>query len=373
MTERIRSLLEAALADTHPRTADPLPEVLRRGRASRLRHRAVVGVSGAAAVALMATGSLAVLNERPAETPAASSAASGDSGQISPPLPSELSKEAVGRQKLTTTVTDSEVQVYGLTLSAADGWEIADDTGDSPVTRCDFTSRSIVVDSRVGPSGKCKLRRQIWVNSWQPMTYMYDLSPTAFNEGVSEVVLPGGQPVWLSDHDVNNFTLFKRGGWAGFNATVPWAGATLSADTPTEELDDVLSMVRGAEVQPRPLILPDSAGSAHLAGTGKARIDATDADVVGEVIKRLAELDQVVEEGELPCEPAEQLSGVWQLAGKDMAKLTLTYPSGMPQAVIAISSTDECAFATSSMGGRVWLPDGFLADIQALLSTGTEG
>ncbi|MGN9811926.1 hypothetical protein ACTMSW_21515 [Micromonospora sp. BQ11] len=372
MTERIRSLLDAAVADTRPRVADPVAEVLRRRRVDRRRHLATAGAAGAVAVALLATGGLVAANRTGTGTPAANPSASTDAARTSPPLPSKRPTGVGGppeRRLVVAKVTDSDVRINnGLILGIRSGWRVVQ--GDSPkqVTDCEITPGSILVNVNWVPGGACDSRAQIQVRPWQPRSY--DRAPTRFSEGVSEVILPGGQPAWLTDNEVRNVRTFERSTWTAFNVYLPWAGAGLVVETPSEELDDLLGSISSEAVPPGRLVLPDSAQTASLAGAKRDRLDSTDASAVGKVLDRLRGLDRAVDDGELPCASARQLTPLWKAASTDMATLTLTYPSGMPQAVIAISSTDDCPFATSSMGGRVWLPAGFLAEIRALLTPG---
>ncbi|MFI7574551.1 hypothetical protein [Micromonospora sp. NPDC049497] len=372
MTERIRSLLDAAVADTRPRVADPVPEILRRGRANRRRHLATAGAAGTVAVALLATGALVAANRTGTGTPAANPSASADAARTSPPLPSERPTRDVGAppepRKVAATVTDSEVRINGLILKIRSGWRAVRGDSGKPVTDCEVTPGSILVNANWIPGGTCDARAQIQVRPWQPRSYRG--APTRFSEGVSEVILPGGQPAWLTDNDVNNLRVSERSTWAAFNVDLPWAGAGLVVETPAAELDTLLGSVSSEAVPSGRLVLPDSAPTASLAGAKQDRLDSTDASAVAKVLDRLRGLDRAVNDGELPCASAQQLSPLWKAAGRDMATLTLTYPSEMPQAVIAISSTDDCAFATSSMGGRVWLPAGFLAEVRALLTPG---
>ncbi|MFC4019658.1 hypothetical protein ACFOW4_17175 [Micromonospora sp. GCM10011542] len=374
MTERIRSLLDAAAAETRPRVVDPVSEVLRRGRASRRRHLATAGVASAVAVALLGTGGLVAANRTGAGMLAANPSPSTDTARTSPPLPSERPIKGAAtppdRPKVSVRVTDSDVRINGLILKVRSGWQVVQGDGGKPVTDCEIAPGSILVNANWAPGGDCDARAQIQVRPWQPQSYPLG-APTRFSEGVSEVILPGGQPAWLTDNDVRNFRAFKRSSWAAFNVNMPWAGAALTVETPTGELDTLLGSVSSEAVSPGRLVLPDSAQTAILAGAKQDRLDSTDAVAVAKVLKRLRGVDRVVNDGELPCASAQQLSPVWKAAGRDMATLTLTYPSGMPEAVIAISSTDACAFATSSMGGRVWLPAGFLAEVRALLAPGS--
>ncbi|MBF9135408.1 hypothetical protein I0C86_41900 [Plantactinospora sp. S1510] len=361
MTERIRSLLDAAVEDTRPRVVDPVSAVLRRGRASRRHRLAGAGASGVVAVALLATGGLVVANRGGGETTGANPSASASAP---PTLPSEPNS----RQTVAATVTDEEVRANGLILTVPDGWRVV---SGQRVTDCEVAPRSVLVNVVWMRNERCHGRADIIrLHSWFPPHYGLSEKPSSkvFSEGVSELVLPGGQPAWLSDNDILNFERFQRS--ASFNLAVPWAGTLLEIQVPLKDLDFVLGSIRSEPVVPGRLVLPETPPRVTVGQRGRDRIDSTDAAAIAQVLERLRGLDQVVQTDELPCASAQPLTPGRKLAAKDMATVTLHYPSGFAQAVVAISSTDECAFATSSMGGRVRLPAGFLAEIRALLTDG---
>ena len=70
MTERIRELLDEAVAGVRPRDPDPAPELRRRGRRSQRLHLAAGGATVAAVVTLAAVVGIAV-NRPAASLPAA--------------------------------------------------------------------------------------------------------------------------------------------------------------------------------------------------------------------------------------------------------------------------------------------------------------
>ncbi|MCM0675006.1 hypothetical protein NCC78_09935 [Micromonospora phytophila] len=374
MTERIRSLLDAAVAETRPRAAAPVPEVLRRSRAARRRRLATAGAAGVVAVALLATGGL-VAAARTGTTPAGTDP-SAAAGPIPPPLPSVRPTVLPSPgwrpwPKVAATVVDGTVRVHGLILPVPDGWQVHNDPP-QPLTDCQISQGSVLINVDHAPSGmECpQVPAQIHVNRWQPSVYPPGL-PAKFHEGISEVVLPGGYPAWLTDNEVNNVRASQRYEWSAVSQVqLPWAGAALAWEMSSGSVPGFISSITSEPVPARRLGLPDNAPTARLTIRDQEQIDSTDASSVSRVLDRLRELDQVVQDGELPCASAPELVPGWRLAGKDMASLTLSYPSGMPQAVVAISSTDDCAFATSSLGGRVWLPPGFLAELRGLLAPG---
>ncbi|RZU71784.1 hypothetical protein EV384_0117 [Micromonospora kangleipakensis] len=369
MTERIRSLLDAAVADARPRAADPVPEVLRRSRAARRRHLATAGAAGVVAVALLTTGGLVAGG---AGTTPAGTDPSAAAGPTPPALPSIApTKGAYERPKVAATVVDGAVRIHGLILPVPDGWQVLSDPPE-PLSDCQIPEGSVLINVGYRPSGMdCpKVPAQIHVRWWQPPVGRIG-RPRQFQEGLSEVVLPGGQPAWLTDNEVNNVRASQRHEWSVVSEVqLPWAGADLAWEMTSKSVPAFVSSVTSDPVPARRLVLPETASSAYLAVRSQDQIHSTDASAVSRVLDRLRGLDRVVRDGELPCASAPELVPGWRLAGKDMVRLTFSYPSGLPQAVVAISSTDDCAFATSSMGGRVWLPPGFLAELRGLLAPG---
>ncbi|SCL40581.1 hypothetical protein GA0074692_5872 [Micromonospora pallida] len=368
MTERIRALLDSAVADTHPTSVDPVPEVLRRGAAAR-RRQVTTGLAGVLTVALLIGGGLAATGWSTDDASGIAPAASPSGRRAPDPLPDATSGKGTPRPFLVEIGDDEQVRVNGLVVPVPPDWRVNRDVS-RPLTYCEVPARSIVVDVNISPGGDCDAQPMVMVRHWQPWYSRPNLPPQTFSSGLTEVVLPGGQPAWFDDNEVDNLAAAERGRWAAFNVEMPWSGAGLTVEMTPTELDPFVASIHSATEKPGRLVLPEAAPTAQLGQRGHDRIDSSDAAAVAKVLSRLRELDRPVDEDELTCSPAKPLTPAWKPAARDMAALTLTYPSGSPQAVVAISGTDDCAFATSSMGGRVWLPEGFLAEIRALLAPG---
>ncbi|OZV72121.1 hypothetical protein CA850_32720 [Micromonospora echinospora] len=366
MTERIRALLDSAVADTHPTSADPVPEVLRRGAAAR-RRQVTTGLAGVVTVALLVGGGLVATGWPTGDASGIGPAASPTGRRTPDPLPDGSGRKGTPRPFLVELGDDEAIRVNGLVVPAPPGWRVNRDVS-RPLTYCEVPARSILVDVNVGPGGDCDAQPMVVVRRWHPPYDPPNLPPQTFSSGLTEVVLPGGQPAWFADNDVDGFAAFGRGRWAAFNVEMPWSGAGLTVEMTPAELNPFAASIHSATEKPGRLVLPEAAPAAQLGQRGHDRIDSSDATAVAMVLDRLRDLDRTVDEDELTCSSGEPLTPAWKPAARDMAALTLMYPSGSPQAVVAISSTDDCAFATSSMGGRVWLPEGFLAEIRALLA-----
>ncbi|GLY23627.1 hypothetical protein [Micromonospora sp. NBRC 101691] len=366
MTERIRALLDTAVADTHPASVDPVPEVLRRGAAAR-RRQVTTGLAGVLTLALLVGGGLVATGWPTGDASGADPAASPTGRRTPDPLPDGSDRKGTPRPFLVELGDDEAIRVNGLVVPAPPGWRVNRDVS-RPLTYCEVPARTILVDVNISPGGDCDAQPMVMVRHWQPWYSRPNLPARTFSSGLTEVVLPGGQPAWFDDNDVDNLSAAQRGRWAAFNVEMPWSGAGLTVEMTPTEVNPFVASIHSTTEKPGRLILPETAPAAQLGQRGHERIDSTDAAAVAKVLNRLRDLDRPVDEDELTCSSAEPLTPAWKPAARDMAALTLLYPSGPPQAVVAISSTDDCAFATSSMGGRVWLPEGFLTEIRALLA-----
>ena len=128
------------------------------------------------------------------------------------------------------------------------------------------------------------------------------------------------------------------------------------------------------------LVVPDGVSDVYLNLHGDAA-HSVDPAVVKQVIERLRGLEHMVQPSELPCAGAKVISPRlpdWSLAAQDMAQLDLVTVNPSPSAanartpvlnrvMVGIGTSAECAYATSSDGGRVWLPAGFAAELHKLI------
>ena len=89
MTERIRELLDEAVADIRPRDPDPVPEVLRRGRARR-RQLAAAGAAAAVVAAVLATGGVVAVHRAPPDTAPQPAVSASRERRALPPLDAEV-------------------------------------------------------------------------------------------------------------------------------------------------------------------------------------------------------------------------------------------------------------------------------------------
>lgn len=370
MTEPFRSLLDAAVEDVRPRVAEPAAELIRRGRAARRRRVAAASIASAVVVAIAAGGVVGL------------GAAKKPSGVAAPgtPTASAQSGKALAREapKVVAELSEREVRIGNLILPIPLGWQVI---RDQRMYFCDIPAKAILINVMQIPDQRnCDLVPQIAISSWE-------LSPGTVGRGLNEVVLPGGAPLWLSDNDLQNVGATWNRDVATVAGAVPWTGAHIRFDMPPAQLDFILRWVRSSEVNGSPLTLPNGVHKVRLdmAAATHPNVDPSESfssawdatgltstapEMVLAVLGRLAALDRPVAPGELPCADAQPLVASLPLAGSHMAQLTLFDAEDRGLASIALSGGGGCAFATSSLGGRVWLPDGFAAGLNVLMRSG---
>jgi len=353
MTERIRALLDAAIAEVGPRNPDPLPDVLRRAGARR-RHLAVAGAAAAAAVAVLAAGGVVAANHGMPDKAPASQPSATPTGE----------KEELTR--VDATVADGFVRTGGLAVPIPQGWQVIQD---KKLDFCDIPAKSVLINVMQIPGGNCDLHPQLAVYKWAPTGFSAQVSALGV---VSEVILPGGQPVWLDDNELDHLRSVRKkktgNPFSGAQPFLPWASVRLSVDGQQSQIDSVLRGISADPVTPARLTLPEPSAAIQLNLGHKKQLTSTDQAVIGQVLKLLTELDRPVRSDELPCAGAEQVTDTWRLAGTEMAGLIFTDAKGWnASGMVTISTGDTCAFATSSLGGRVHLPAGFLARVKQLL------
>ncbi|WP_433722995.1 hypothetical protein ACQP2Y_45510 [Actinoplanes sp. CA-051413] len=201
---------------------------------------------------------------------------------------------------------------------------------------------------------------QISVYPWSPYGIDASVAELAL---VNEVVLPSGQPLWLNSNDLKNMRRMQYG-----RVEAPWAAVSVSMLGQRPQVEALLGGITADPVAPARLTLPATSPAVQLSLSAEKQLTSTDPAVIDQIRALLATLDRPVKPGELPCPGAKPLTGTWKLAGTDMAALTFTDAVGhLASATVAISTGDTCAFATSSLGGRVHLPAGFLGRVEQLL------
>jgi hypothetical protein len=339
MTERIRALLDEAVAGVGPRNPDPVPEVLRRGRARR-RRLAVAGAAAAVAVAVFAVGGIVATNR-------------GTSGKTPASRPSS---EPAPVERFDASVSGGYVRTSGLAVPIPPGWPVIQDRR---LTYCEVPANALLVNVAM-TDAPCEPNRHAFVGPWRPFGTPASVAELAL---INEVVLPGGQPLWLSSNGLANVRAAPSA-----SVIAPWAAASVSIRGQRSQVEALLGGITADPVAPARLTLPATSPAVQLSVSAEKQLTSTDPAVIEQVRALLAALDRPVRPAELPCPGAKKVTGTWKLAGAGMAALIFTDARGHEAtATVAISTGDTCAFATSSLGGRVHLPAGFLGRVEQLL------
>jgi hypothetical protein len=193
---------------------------------------------------------------------------------------------------------------------------------------------------------------------------------------IHEVVLPGGQPLWLGDHELENFAAAERYSFIAVDGMgAPWAKAWMALEAPKATGRQFLSAIRSDPTSPQRLSVPDSSILSGVAiVTGGVMAASDDPAVIAEVVRRLRALDQPVDPTQPICPGGPTVGPVWTLAAEHMARLSLmvtdTDEVTRVEATIAIGTSSSCSFATASDGGRVWVPAELAAELHELVETG---
>lgn len=359
MTERIRELLDEAVAGAAPRVADPVPDLVRRGRA-RQRQLAVAGTA-AVMVAVLTAGGIVTANLNRSDDAPASQPSQPASGEKTA-TPDRIDPTEADR--IAATVAGGVVRTGGLAVGIPHGWHVIQDR---KITYCDIPAQSVLINVMQISGRDCNVHPQLTLTPWRAEA----LPPMVSGLGViNEVILPGGQPVWLDAGELKHLrSLLTKPGDPVMDAglSMPWVGVRLFVEARKSRIAAVLRGVTAEPVTPARLALPERPTAVQLNLGEREQLATTDQATTDAVVRLLAGLDQPVHDGELPCAGAEQVTDTWHLAGTEMAGLTFQGPMGVSSATIAISTGPTCAFATSSRGGRVHLPAGFLAELRKLL------
>jgi hypothetical protein len=337
MSERLRVLLDQAAADIEPRHGDPAPMI-------RLRHRRRVRrtrVAMAAATAVAVGATLAVVNlvaphkDRPDVV----------ASPVPRPMPTALSFDLTG----------TGLTANGVTLTMPPGWS----RFEGAVTNyCDVPDRSILVRRQFGP-GPCGPHDQFQVDLVAAPGLQY-LGMGNIGPQLVEVTLPGGQPGWIhTDARGGSPADLAKG---GLELLVPWSAVHLTFDFGGADLQTALLSLRTPPVAPSRLVLPKGVVvQTYIAG---GRVPAIKQEASERVLAMLAALDRPVQPGELPCANAIEMIGGWRAVYPTKVTLFSFRTGGSAPglgATVALYEADGCSYATSSAGGRVWLPEGFVA------------
>lgn len=344
MTQRIRDVLDGAVAGLEPGARDPVAAVVRRGRAARRRS-----VLAAALVVALLGGGLAA--GRQLVTTAREPAPAG---------PTELGRPPVPR------VAGREVVAGAMRLPIPEGWTVVTNDPARPCGDLHKTILLVVTDNRGCQNASVEIYGT--EHSYPGGTLVGDDLLDEDRRIVTPPVamtLRGGEPAWMSESlDAADLAPDRYPDFAFWNVvTLPWSMVMLQLrdDGPAERtiLDSIVTTPTEAGV----LALPDSATSVSLttpdakgrnlpAGAARTKDQAT----VAAVIALLRAQSDVVDDA-AAC------------ANGGQPRAAVSLESATPTMVV-ITLGGGCQEAVSSAGGRVRLNDATLARLKTLLGIG---
>lgn len=356
MTERLRELLDAAVAEVRPRRSDPVSDIVRRSRAGRRR----VAVAGALmSVLLVVGGGVAVggVLRGAGGGPGGPAASSGPTR--STPKPTSAAPTAgapfrpVAPTPATPRVVGGKVRSGGLTLPVPAGWRVQG----LPATDDCLPARTITLGWRPVHDGRCVHDRviSVWgVAGGQSIPGI----PTPVT---SQLLLPGGQPAWLGmgAHGSPD-PLGKRPGLRTVEMYVPWSGTWLELNVGYDDLTRILATVRTEPAAPSRLVLhPDALGGGYFVpASDQPTVDAWSTrrrEPATQVLERLRALTDVVLPGQ-ECGKAGEPAVAIHLFPSDGAMTG--------NDTVVITESDGCYQATSANGGRVRVPPGLAEQLR---------
>ncbi|GAA2523366.1 hypothetical protein [Winogradskya humida] len=353
MSERIRELLDDAVAGITPDNPDPVTAVITRGRAARRRTL----TTAALAAALLGTGTAVAVTTHVAGTDAPPAAS------FAPPTP---------------RVLNGEVVAGALHLPIPAGWTVATPVADAP---CETLSTTVLISGpqKIGcqtaeievtgtastwPAGRALLPKDVAPSAdGQPRA-----DPSARTDlplivlPPESVTLPGGEPAWMTDAlDSEALAPDHAPGYSYYNVLyLPWSHVSITLRVDGAASRTIIDSIRTEPAALGALVLPVDALSVELTTsditasdpwTGHA--ETTDPATITAVTRLLG------------SQPAV-LTGACAGSSHKALRLTLAGDSPDPTSVI-ITLGDRCQEAVSSAGGRVRLTDATVTELKHLL------
>ncbi|AEV85808.1 hypothetical protein ACWT_4787 [Actinoplanes sp. SE50] len=358
MTERIRELLDEAVAELEPGYRDPVATVVRRGRAARRRTM----LAATLAVMLLAGGLVA-------------------GRQM---LAGPLTPTAAGTADSRPRLVDGKVRAGAVEIPVPAGWRVVTNDASQPcgdltetimlIVRnnrgCQYAPMEISVAAGRNPGGT------VLFTAAEPFS-SGDLITTP-----RSVTLAGGEPGWMpSSPEDAELAPGREGYHYSAELLLPWSDVFIQfrTDGPTARriLETFRSTPREGGALKVPtrvgsvdLTMPDSSGRLRPAGHGIS----SDPKTVNAVLGLLREQTAVVRDGDA-CAGTQQLSARLSLIAPGPSPSpspdAMSFPVSSPKTTtVVIALGTKCQEAVSSDGGRVLLSDTALARLQGLMGIG---
>ncbi|WP_436530940.1 hypothetical protein [Actinoplanes sp. HUAS TT8] len=351
MTERIRQLLDEAVADLEPEHRDPVTAVVRRGRAARRRTAALAGI---VATVLLAGGLVAGQRLLP-----------------SAPLPT-----AAGGidQSATPRVVNGMVVAGAMQLPIPAGWRVVTA---SPANKCEMLKRTILL---IGSGNRGCQNAVVEVsrsNSRNPGGFLIppengDLDAGIITSPVS-ITLAGGEPGWLrSGLDSDDM---KTGRFPAENydneLLLPWSQVLIQLRMDGTAERPIIDSIRSSPRRSGPLTLPAKVESVKMT-LPPDQATASDRTRVDEVLRILRRQNDVVRDADACASPGQESIRLTvdppdPVAPSPGASLS-PWDTGTSNATtVIIAVGDGCQEAVSSTGGRVRLTNATVFQLKNLL------
>lgn len=357
MPQRIRELLDDAVADLEPRNHDPVGEVIGRNRAARRRTM----LAGALAAILVAGGLVAAnvaLGGRP-----------------------DAPVVAVPETPVVPRVVDGVVVAGALRLPVPAGWKvkIAGAAG-----ACNERDRTVLLQVTPVTTG-CQIAAIEVFGSWltdYPAGSAVSSDPLVVT-GPVPITLRGGEPAWMTEDldsaDMNALHPVGASYWN--NIRLPWSRVSIvlrnDAATERQIIKSMWSEPAKAGVLALPetvafadLTVPDDQGRYSVTGYGQSTNPAT----IRAVLALLRKQRQTVTDADACAGPAQHGARLLLRPVKPVPFGQIAPSRGpghsRPAAVataVVIAVGDKCQEAVSDLGGRVRLTDDALDQLKRLL------
>ena len=340
MPQRIRELLDDAVADLEPRNHYPVGEVISRDRAARRRTVLAAGLA-----AILVAGGLVAVNMALGGRP-------------------DAPVVAVPDQPVVPRVVDGVVVAGALRLPVPPGWKVK--IAGTPGL-CEPLDKTVLLFASVPKTGCNAAAIEVygWLTGYpgNVVNMDYPLVVT----GPVPITLRGGEPGWmLQDFDPARHIRMNFIG-------LPWSrvsfGLRNDATTQRKIIESMWSepVKAGVLALPRTvgiveLTMPDDQGRYSPAGYGQS----TDPATIRAVLALLRKQRRTVSDADACASPAQHGARLVLRPDKPVPQTTLLLPSAaVPSVVIAVG--DKCQEAVSNLGGRVRLSDDALAKLKSLL------
>ncbi|BCY12011.1 hypothetical protein [Actinoplanes sp. L3-i22] len=360
MTERIRQLLDDAVAGLEPAHRDPLAAVVRRGRAARRKTAALAGI---VTFALLAGGLVA--------------------GQrLIGATPQPAANGGV-EQSATPRVVNGMVVAGAMQLPIPEGWKVVKA---SPANKCVTMARTILL---IGSGNRGCQNAAVEVSRARSRNPGGTLIPPA--DGTSpldsglitppvSITLAGGEPGWL-ESGLDSAEM-KTGRYPELNYSnallLPWSQVLVQLRMDGTGDRPIIESIRTSPRRSGVLTLPAKVGAVVLVLSDRqARVTAP--GTVDQVLRLLRRQTDVVRDADACASPGQESirlvvdppDPVGASPASSGSPVSLWGTSTADATTVIIATGDGCQEAVSSTGGRVRLSAATLGQLTNLLGLGT--